>query len=154
MQQGTAHPLLAGKARRRLMFCVFCGRHIGSRLPRIPAHKRTQRSCQSWRCLRVSPRAQTSSWLCGRFFFLTEAERSRYWQARRRYRTLSDSNSEATTEKRTQEFEEAKARVLECMNMNTNSLLERERGEKRKLEEEVRRLKQRLAGAGLPHAGE
>ena len=52
---------------------------------------------------------------------LTEAECSRYWQARRRYRTLSDSNSEATTEKRTQEFEEAKARVLECMNMNTNS---------------------------------
>ena len=85
---------------------------------------------------------------------LTEAECSRYWQARRRYRTLSDSNSEATTEKRTQEFEEAKARVLECMDMNTNSLLERERGEKRKLEEEVRRLKQRLAGAGLPHAGE
>ena len=85
---------------------------------------------------------------------LTEAECSRYWQARRRYRTLSDSNSEATTEKRTQELEEAKARVLECMNVNTNSLLERERGEKRKLEEEVRRLKQRLAGAGLPHAGE
>ena len=89
---------------------------------------------------------------------LTEAECSRYWRARRaarrRHRTLSDSNSEATTEKRTQEFEEAKARVLECMNVNTNSLLERERGEKRKLEEEVRRLKQRLAGAGLPHAGE
>ena len=85
---------------------------------------------------------------------LTEAEAARYWQSRRKFRTLSDSNSEATIEKRTQEFEEAKARVLECMNTNTNSLLERERGEKRKLEEEVRRLKQRLAGAGLPHAGE
>jgi hypothetical protein len=85
---------------------------------------------------------------------LTEAEASRYWQSRRRFRTLSDSKSEATTEKRTQEFEDAKARVLECMNMNTNSLLEWERGEKRKLEEEVRRLKQRLAGAGQPRAGE
>ena len=85
---------------------------------------------------------------------LTEAEAARYWQSRRRFRTLSDSNSEATIEKRTQEFEEAKTRVLECMNTNTNSLLERERGEKRKLEEEVRRLKQPLAGAGLPPAGE
>ena len=85
---------------------------------------------------------------------LTEAEAARYWQSRRKFRTLSDSNSDATIEKRTQEFEEAKARVLECMNTNTNSLLERERGEKRKLEEEVRRLKQRLAGAGQPHAGE
>ena len=85
---------------------------------------------------------------------LTEAESSRYWQARRRRRTLSDSNSTKTIEKVTQEFEEAKARVIECMNTNANSLLERERGEKRKLEEEVRRLKQRLAGAGLPHAGE
>ena len=85
---------------------------------------------------------------------LTEVEASRYWQARRRFRTLSDSNSDATIEERTQNFEEAKARELECMNMNTNSLLERERGEKRKLQEEVRRLKQRLAGAGLPHAGE
>ena len=72
----------------------------------------------------------------------------------RRFRTLSDSNSDTAIEKRTQEFEEAKAKVLECMKTNTNSLLERERGEKRKLEEDVRRLKQRLAGAGLPHAGE
>ena len=61
---------------------------------------------------------------------LTEAECSRYWQARRRYRTLSDSNSEATTEKRTQEFEEAKARVLERMSTSAGSLLERQRGEK------------------------
>ena len=30
---------------------------------------------------------------------LTEAESSRYWQARRRYRTLSDSNSMKTIEK-------------------------------------------------------
>ena len=73
------------------------------------------------------------------------------WQARRRFRTLSDSNSEATTEKRTQEFEEAK---LECMNTSASSLLERERGEQRKLEEEVRWLKQRLAGAGQPRAAE
>ena len=85
---------------------------------------------------------------------LSEAEASRYWQARRRFRTLSDSNSDTTIEKRTQELEEAKARVLECMNTSASSLLERERGEKRKLEEEVRRLKQRLAGAGLQHAGE
>ena len=40
---------------------------------------------------------------------LTEAEAVRYWQSRRRFRTLSDSNSEATIEKRKQEFEEAKA---------------------------------------------
>ena len=45
---------------------------------------------------------------------LTEAEATRYWQSRRRFRTLSDSNSDKTIEKRTQEFEEAKARVLEC----------------------------------------
>ena len=83
---------------------------------------------------------------------LTDAEAARYWQSRRKFRTLSDSNSGATIEKRAQEFEEA--RVLECMNTNTNSLLQRERGEKRKLEEEVRRLKRRLADAGLPHAGE
>ena len=76
--------------------------------------------------------------LATRSGILAEAEASRYWQSRRRFRTLSDSNSEVTTEKRTQEFEEAKARVLECMNTSAGSLLERERGEKRKLEEEVR----------------
>ena len=84
----------------------------------------------------------------------TEVEASRYWQARRRFRTLSDSNSDATIEERTQNFEEAKARVLECMNTSVSNLLERVRGEKRTLQEEVRRLKQRLADAGLPHAGE
>ena len=153
MQQGTAHPLLAGKARRRLMFCVFCGRHIGSRLPSLP---RAQATATIMSVVETFEGQLTRAnvQLAVRSGVLTEAECSRYWQARRRYRTLSDSNSEATTEKRTQEFEEAKARVLECMNMNTNSLLERERGEKRKLEEEVRRLKQRLAGAGQPRAGE
>ena len=60
------------------------------------------------------------------------------------FRTLSDSNSVKTIEKRTQK----------CMNTSASDLLERERGEKRKLEEEVRRLKQRLAGAGQPRAGE
>ena len=85
---------------------------------------------------------------------LTEAEAARCWQSRRKFRTLSNSNSDTTIEKRTQEFEEAKARVLECMNTNTISLLERERDKKRKLQEEVHRLKQPLAGAGLPHAGE
>ena len=84
----------------------------------------------------------------------TEVEASRYWQARRRFRTLSDSNSDATIEERTQNFEEAKARVLECMNTSVSNLLERVRGEKSTLQEEVRRLKQRLADAGLPHAGE
>ena len=77
---------------------------------------------------------------------LTETEAARYWQARRRYRTLSDSNSQKTTEKVTREFKEAKARLLECMNTSASTLLERERGEKRKLEEEVRRLRQRIAG--------
>ena len=64
------------------------------------------------------------------------------------------SNSVKTVEKRTQEFEEAKARVLECMNTSVSNLLERVRGEKRTLQEEARRLKQRLADAGLPRAGE
>ena len=135
------------------MFCVFCGRHIGSRLPSLP---RAQATATIMLVVETFEGQLTRAnvQLAVRSGVLTEAECSRYWQARRRYRTLSDSNSEATTEKRTQEFEEAKARVLKCMNMNTNSLLERERGEKRKLEEEVRRLKQRLASAALPHAGE
>ena len=63
----------------------------------------------------------------------------------RRLRTLSDSNSDKTIEKRTQEFEEAKARVLECMNTSSGDLLERERGEKRRLAAEVESLKRRLA---------
>ena len=74
---------------------------------------------------------------------LTEAEATRYWQSRRRFRTLSDSNSDKTIEKRTQEF--AKARVLECMNTSSGDLLERERGEKRRLAAEVESLKRRLA---------
>jgi hypothetical protein len=76
---------------------------------------------------------------------VTEAEATRYWQSRRRFRTLSDSNSDKTIEKRTQEFEEAKARVLECMNTSHGDLLERERGEKRRLAAEVESLKRRLA---------
>ena len=70
------------------------------------------------------------------------------------FRTLSDSNSQKTIEERTAEFGEAKARVLECMNTSASNLLQQERGEKRKLQEEVRRLKQRLAGAGLLPVGE
>ena len=50
-----------------------------------------------------------------------------------------------TVEKRTQEFEEAKARVLECMNTSSGDLLERERGDKRRLAAEVESLKRRLA---------
>ena len=76
---------------------------------------------------------------------LTEAEATRYWQSRRRFRTLSDSNSDKTIEKRTQEFEEAKARVLVCMNTSSGDLLERERGDKRRLAAEVESLKRRLA---------
>ena len=59
----------------------------------------------------------------------------------------SDSNSQKTIQKVTHEFEEAKARLLECRNTSSSDLLERERGEKRKLEEEVRRLKRRLASS-------
>ena len=77
---------------------------------------------------------------------LTEEEAARYWQTRRKFRTLSDSNSQKTTQKVTREFKGAKARLLECMNTSASTLLERERGEKRKLEEEVRRLRQRIAG--------
>ena len=76
---------------------------------------------------------------------LMEAEATRYWQSRWRFRTLSDSNSAKTIETRTQEFEEAKARVLECMNTSSGDLLERERGEKRRLAAEVESLKRRLA---------
>ena len=76
---------------------------------------------------------------------LTEAESSRYWQARRRYRTLSDSNSTKTIEKVTQEFEAAKTCVLERMNTSRSDLLEEERGEKRRLAAEVESLKRRLA---------
>ena len=76
---------------------------------------------------------------------LTEAEAARYWQSRRKFRTLSDSNSEATIEKRTQEFEEAKARAPVCMNTSSGDLLERERGEQRRLAAEVESLKRRLA---------
>ena len=76
---------------------------------------------------------------------LTDAEAARYWQSRLKFRTLSDSNSEATIEKRTQEFEEAKARVLVCMNTSSGDLLERERGDKRRLAAEVESLKRRLA---------
>ena len=78
---------------------------------------------------------------------LTETEAARYWQARRRYRTLSDSNSEKATQKVSREFEEAKARLFASMNTSASIFLVRERAEKRKLEEEVRRLRQRIAGA-------
>ncbi len=63
---------------------------------------------------------------------LTEAEAARYWQSRRKFRTLSDSNSDTTVEKRTQEF-------------SSGDLLERERGDKRRLAAEVESLKRRLA---------
>ena len=59
---------------------------------------------------------------------------------------MSDSNSQKTTEKVTREFEEAKTRLLASMNTSASTLLVRERAEKRKLEEEVRRLRQRIAG--------
>ena len=81
---------------------------------------------------------------------LTEEEAARYWQTRRRYRTLSDSNSKKTIEKVTHEFAEAKACVLERMNTSASDLLERERGEKRVLQEEVRRLRQRTASVFAP----
>ena len=77
---------------------------------------------------------------------LTEEEAARYWQTRRRFQTLSDSNSKKTIAAVTQEFKEAKARVLERMNTSTSDLLARERGEKRRLEAEVLDLKRRLAG--------
>ena len=77
---------------------------------------------------------------------LAEAEAARCWQTMRRYRTLSDSNSQKTIDERTDEFEEAKARVLECVNTSASTLLERERATKRKVEEEVRRLRQWIAG--------
>ncbi len=77
---------------------------------------------------------------------LTEEEAARYWQTRRRFRTLSDSNSKKTIAAVTQEFKEAKACVLERMNTSTSDLLARERGEKRRLEAEVLDLKRRLAG--------
>jgi hypothetical protein len=76
---------------------------------------------------------------------LSEADAARYWQSRRRFRTLSDSNSKKTIEKVTQEFDEAKKRVLERMNTSRSDLIEQERGEKRRLAAEVESLKRRLA---------
>ena len=153
MQQGTAHPPLAGKARRRLMFCLFCERHTGSRLP---SHPRAQATATIMPVVETFQGQLTRAnvQLAVRSGVLTEAEAARYWQTRRKFRTVSDSNSDTTIEKRKQEFEEAKARVLECMNTSASNLLQQGRGEKRKLQEEVRRLKQRLAGAGQPRAGE
>ncbi len=81
---------------------------------------------------------------------LAEADAATYWRARRRFRTLSDSNSKKTIDKVTREYEEAKKQVLDGMNTNANDLLERERGEKRRLMEEVRELRRRLADAGSP----
>ncbi len=81
---------------------------------------------------------------------LTEANAATYWHARRRFRTLSDSNSKKTIDKRTREYEEAKRRVLDAMNTNVKDELQRERGEKRRLMEEVRELRRRLDFAGLP----
>ena len=132
---------------------MFCGRRVGSRLlsrPRALATATIMPVVETF----AGQLTRANIALATRSGVLTEAEASRYWQSRRRFRTLSDSSSEATIEKRKQEFEEAKARVLECMNTSTGSLLERERGEKRKLEGQVRRLNQRLAGAGQPRAGE
>ena len=76
---------------------------------------------------------------------LTEEEAARYWKARRRFRTLSDSNSEDTIAARTAECREAKQCVLTKMNTSASDLLARERGEKRRLEQEVRDLRRRLA---------
>ena len=82
---------------------------------------------------------------------LTEDEAANYWSARRRFRTLSDSNSKKTIDKFTREYEEAKKQVLDGMNTNVSDALQRERGEKRRLVEEVRELRRRLAdGAGPP----
>ena len=80
---------------------------------------------------------------------LTEADAATYWSTRRRYRTLSDSNSTATITKLTQEYEDAKKQVLDAMNTNVKDELQRERGEKRRLMEEVRELRRRLDDAGL-----
>ena len=76
---------------------------------------------------------------------LTEDEAARYWKARRRFRTLSDTNSEETIATRTAEYTAAKECVLIKMNTSASDLLARERGEKRRLQEEVRELKRRLA---------
>ena len=100
MQQGTAHPPLAGKAHRRLM---FCGRRIGSKLP-SPPHAHATATIMPVVETFEGQLTRANVQLAVRSGVLTEAECSRYWQARRRYRTLSDSNSEATTEKRTQEY--------------------------------------------------
>ena len=80
---------------------------------------------------------------------LAEADAATYWSARRRYRTLSDSNSTATITKLTQEYEDAKKQVLDAMNTNVKDELQREWGEKRRLMEEVRELRRRLDDAGL-----
>ena len=141
MQQGTAHPPSAGKACRRLM---FCGRRIGSKLP-SPPHAHATATIMPVVETFEGQLTRANVTLAVRSGVLTDAEAARYWQSRRKFRTLSDSNSEATIEKRTQEFEEAKARVLVCMNTSSGDLLECERSEKRRLAAEVESLKRRLA---------
>ena len=90
---------------------MFCGRHIGSR---PPSHPRAQATATIMPVVETFEGQLTRAnvKLAVRSGVLTEAEAARYWQTRRKFRTLSDSNSDTTIEKRTQDFEEAKARVL------------------------------------------
>ena len=82
---------------------MFCGRRIGSKLP-SPPHAHATATIMPVVETFEGQLTRANVQLAVRSGVLTEAECSRYWQARRRYRTLSDSNSEATTEKRTQEY--------------------------------------------------
>lgn len=86
---------------------------------------------------------------------LQEAEPARYWQKRRSFRTLSDSNSASTTASRTAEFNAIKELILQKMNTSHDDILATTMAEKRRLEgalcekeAELQSLRKRLRESG------
>ena len=86
---------------------------------------------------------------------LTEAEAAKYWQKRRSFRTLSDSNSARTIASRTAEFQAIKELILQKMNTSRDDILATTAAEKRRLEEalcekeeELKSLRKRLRECG------
>ena len=86
---------------------------------------------------------------------LEEAQAARYWQKRRKFRTLSDSNSAKTIASRTAEFNAIKELILQKMNTSRDDILAATTAEKRRLEEalcekdaELQSLRKRLRDSG------
>ena len=86
---------------------------------------------------------------------IAEAEAAQYWKERRKFRTLSDSNSASTTTSRTPAFNAIKELILQKMNTSRDDVLATTTAEKRRLEEalcekdaELQRLRKRLREIG------